>query len=363
MAERGILLFKYLSMGLFLLFLGCKGDVANEWQKSTVAPVKPGSTVKIRVVHATNPRLARFSQDHLRIILASAQLTAWKEFGVYVEFTDVPETGIDQLFALIPAALMKERTSSIYDFKSGGGDKQKLAEGINTTLTQRGTKLEDALAFAAPYLPADAHPKDLMSLSELLANVMLDRLQQWRHLNAADGAPVLDASPYNEWVYWDTLGYGNLPYDLVLTNQLIASAEYYGVDIHSAIRGGVTVGTTSYSRAGKYGSYIVFSTFPFQDNSETTRQLRGGEQYSEEDAAELAGAYLAHELGHLLFQLGHPFGQKACVMNPVSMLRFREWFSHINSSECPMGSRPEMTAGAIPPSFNTEWVRMAQEAK
>lgn len=356
------MLLKSLSIGMALLLLGCKGDV-NEWKNAAIAPVKPGATVHIRVVHAINPRLARFSPDHLRIILASAQLTVWKNFGVYVEFSDVPETGVDKLFALIPPPIREARLQSIYDFKSGTGDRQKLAEGIETTLTQRGTKLEDALAFAAPYLPAGTHPKDLKSLSELLSKVMLERLEQWRHVNAADGAPVLDASPYNEWVYWDTLGYGNLQYDLVITNQLIASAEYYGVDIHSAIRGGVTVGTTSYSRTNKYGSYVAFSTFPFLDNSESTRLLRGGEQYSEEDAAELAGAYLAHEIGHLLFQFGHPFGQKACVMNPASMLRFREWFDQVNSADCPMGSRPEMTAGNIPPNFNTEWVRMVQQPK
>ena len=159
---------KYLSIGIVLLLLGCKGDVVNEWQKSTVSPIKPGSTVLIRVVHATNPRLARFSPEHLRIILASAQLTVWKNFGVNVEFTDVPETGVDQLFALIPPSVREARLQSVYDFKSGTGDKQKLADGINTTLTQRGTKLEDALAFAAPYLPADTHPKDLKSFSELL---------------------------------------------------------------------------------------------------------------------------------------------------------------------------------------------------
>ena len=143
---------------------------------------------------------------------------------------------------------------------------------------------------------------------------------------------MLDASPYNEWVYWDTLGYGDLQYDLVITNQFIASAEYYGVDIHSALRGGVTVGTTSYSRTSKFSSYIVMSTFPFLDNSDATKLMRGGEQYSEADAAELAGAYMAHEIGHLLFQLGHPFGQRACVMNPASMLHFREWFDQINAA-------------------------------
>ncbi len=359
-----VLLSKCLSIGILLLLFGCKGDGdVNEWKNATVAPIQPGATVRIRVVHAVNPRLEQFSPDYLRIVLASAQLTVWKNFGVYVEFSDVPETSVDKLFALIPPAIRDARLQSIYDFKSGSGDRKKLAEGIETTLTQRKTKLADALAFAAPYLPANAHPGDLKAFSELLADVMLDRLQQWRQVKAVDGGPVLDASPYNEWVYWDTLGYGNLPYDLVITNQLIASAEYYGVDIHSAIRGGVTVGTTSYNRTGKYASYIAFSTFPFLDNSANNRLLRGGEQYSKEDAAELAGAYLAHEIGHLLFQFGHPFGQTACVMNPASMLKFREWFDQIDNTKCTIGSRPEMTAGNIPPNYNVEWVRLAQQAK
>lgn len=345
---------------LVLLLLGCsKTTTTGDWKNAPVDPIQPGAAVKLRVVHATNPRLARFSPDHLRIVLASAQLTMWRHFGIYVEFTDVAEIGVDQLFAVIPPSVRAARGESIYDFKSGKGDRRMLAEGIHNTLTERKTKLEDALVFAAPYLP-NAHPKDLMSLSESLSTVMLERLEQWRHVMAADGAPVLDASPYNEWVYWDTLGYGDLQYDLVLTNQFIASAEYYGVDIHSAIRGGVTVGTTSYSHSSQYGSYVFMSTFPFTDNSENTRQLRDGD-YSEELAAELAGAYLAHEIGHLLFQLGHPFGQKACVMNPASMLRFREWFNQINGKECPIGSRPEMRAGAIPPSFNQDWVKLTPQ--
>lgn len=353
------LLLKCLSLGMVVLLLGCKGS-GSEWQKAQVLPVKPGSTVQIRVIHATNDRFSRISPEQMRIMLASAQQTVRKNFGVDVEFTDVAEIGVDRLFALIRQPVREARKSSIYDFKSGTGDNRKLAEGINTTLTQRGTKLGDALAFAAPYLPAE-HPKDLMTFSELLSNVMLERLEDWRKVKAADGAPVLDASPYNEWIYWDTLGYANLPYDLVITNQLIASAEYVDVDVHSAIRGGVSVGTTSYSHNSKYGSYIFWSTFPFLDNSENTKLLRGGEKYSDMEAAELAGAYLAHEIGHLLFQFGHPFGQKACVMNPVSMLRFREWFHQINNTGCPMDSRPEMTAGAAPPYFNTNWLRMSRE--
>jgi hypothetical protein len=348
---------KYLCLVIVMLLCGCQ-EFGGKWQKAPFTSAKPGATVQIRVVNANNERLARMSPEQIRIMLASAQATVKKNFGVNVEFTEVAETGIAQIFALIPPQLGELRKSSIYDFKSGTGDKKKLTKGINTTLTERGTKWQDGLAYVKPYLPG-AHATDLGSFSELLSDVMLERLEGWRTVKAADGAPVLDATPYNEITYWDILGYGNLPYELVITNQLFASAEYVGVDIHTAIRGGVTVGLTTYSRNSKFGTYIVWSTFPFQDSSKHTKLLRGGETYSDEEAAELSGAYLAHEIGHMLFQFGHPFGQKSCVMNPVSMLRFREWLHQIDSAACPIGSRAEMTPGAIPEYFNANWLKMS----
>ena len=46
-------------------------------------------------------------------------------------------------------------------------------------------------------------------------------------------------------------------------------------------------------------------------------------------------------------------------MNPVSMLRFREWLHQIDSAACPIGSRAEMTPGAIPEYFNANWLKMS----
>lgn len=345
---------------MLLMLLGCSQET-DDWRTATVAPLKPGTSVKLRVVYADNSRLARFSPDHLRIVLASAQLAVWKNFGTFVEFTEPEEIGLDKLFATLPPPIRETRVESIYDFKSGKGDVRMLSAGIQRTLEERGTKLADALTFAAPYI-ASKRPRDLKSLSDELASVMLERLSQWRSVKARDGAPLIDTSPYNEWVYWDTLGYGDLQYDLVLTNQIIVSAEYYGVDIHSAIRGGLTAGTTSYSRNSRYGSFVFFSTFQFQDESEVTLKFREGETYTEEYAAELAGAYLAHEIGHLLFQLGHPFGQKACAMNPARMMRFQEWYEQIDAAACPFGSRSEMKPGAIPPSYNLTWVKQLKTA-
>jgi hypothetical protein len=43
---------------------------------------------------------------------------------------------------------------------------------------------------------------------------------------------------------------------------------------------------------------------------------------------------LVHEIGHQLFDLGHAYGKKACVMNPPGMLRFREWAERLSPADC-----------------------------
>jgi hypothetical protein len=47
-------------------------------------------------------------------------------------------------------------------------------------------------------------------------------------------------------------------------------------------------------------------------------------------------------------------------MNPASLLRFREWSHQLDSAACQIGSRPEMTPGAIPEYYNVNWLRMSQ---
>ncbi|HXC38906.1 MAG TPA: hypothetical protein VN667_08155 [Burkholderiales bacterium] len=75
--------------------------------------------------------------------------------------------------------------------------------------------------------------------------------------------------------------------------------------------------------------------------------LRGGETYSEDDAAIYAAYILVHELGHQLFHFGHPFGAKACVMNPTPLLHFRDWVKGLSPRDCPIGSSNAMKPGAV----------------
>ncbi|MDD2929610.1 MAG: hypothetical protein PHY50_07315 [Sideroxydans sp.] len=341
-----------------LLLTGCRSE--SEWQQTEIVPIPPGATLHLRVAHAVNDRLPRMTPEQLHSLLAETRRTTLEHFGVHLEFSEITETSVDALLALIPPAVRQARMNEIYDFKSGTGNRTRLAKGILRTLQERGTKLADALAYARPYLPDTANPRTLQELSSVLAGVLLARLDDWRTIRANDGKPVLDETVRNEWILWDTVGYGELPYDLVITNQLVASAEFTAVELHTALRGGLTTGTTTFSRTSPYGSFVFWSTFPFTDTSVPGHALRGNEDYNATQAAEISGAYLAHEVGHMLFKLGHPFGDQACVMNPVSMLRYREWQAGLDAARCRIGSRAEMRVGAIPETYNAEWLRMAQ---
>jgi hypothetical protein len=342
-----------------LLLSGCRSG--NVWRHTEIVPIAPGATIHLRVAHAVNDRLPRMTAEQLQTLLEATRKTALEHFGVHLKFSEITETSVDALLALIPPQVRLARMDEIYDFKSGTGDRKRLADGILTTLQERKTTLADALAYARPYLPDTANPQTLREFSTVLADVMLARLDDWRTIKALDGKPVLDDTPRNEWIFWDTLGYGALPYDVVITNQLVASAEFTAVEVHTAIRGGLTTGTTTFSRTAPYGSFVFWSTFPFTDTSAQSHALRGNEDYSATQAAELSGAYLAHEIGHLLFKFGHPFGAQACVMNPASMLDYRAWHEGLDAQRCRIGSLPEMRVGAIPEVYNADWLRMAQE--
>jgi len=88
------------------------------------------------------------------------------------------------------------------------------------------------------------------------------------------------------------------------------SAEYTSLATHSAIRGGITAGSTSFSEHGRYGSYAVLSPLVFEDPyAGALAELRDDERYPPYEAASLAGAYTAQEgLGHLLLGLEWAWG-------------------------------------------------------
>ncbi|MBI3188122.1 MAG: hypothetical protein HYZ31_09715, partial [Gammaproteobacteria bacterium] len=209
--------------------------------------------------------------------------------------------------------------------------------------------------YARPYLLSDEHVTDLATLARALVDTQITRLQYWYENPAADGKPIIDGSPYNQWVWWDSLGYGALPYDVVITNQLVASLETYDVAMHSALRGGINGGTMTYSKQGRYGGYVFISVFALLNDMAMLTSLRDDAHYSDEQLAQYAAATLAHELGHLFFHYDHPYGASACLMNPTPLLRYRTWYEALNTDACRALQLPQMQTGAVHISYNPNW--------
>jgi hypothetical protein len=338
----------------FLLSACSKKSEEAQWQP--VPLPKVGKAVELRVVSAVNPRFPAFTQDEIRRMLAETAKVAREHFGVELQFTlagEIPLTELFDQYLVEPAA--GAQRSKIYDFKRGTGDREKLIQGTLHYLQRENTTLDEKINYAQPYLLAPLQERTELSLAAALVDTQLARLKNWQTVLAADGKPVIDDSEFNEYMLWDVLGYAELPWDIIVTNQLVASAEYTSTSVHSAIRGGITGGSTGYSRASPYKQFIFWSTFLYSDDSDYIMQLRKGARYSRDFELQLSGAYLAHEIGHMLFQFGHPLVESGCVMTPVELLDFLVWYERLDPDRCPVGGNPQMRPGVLPVEYNPAW--------
>ena len=355
-----------LSTGFALIFSGAgwgKENETTEWIIERVPlPVLPKRPIKLRVAYLENPRFAPVSDAAIKVILAEANKIVQTHFGVTLQFEPAEKIELEAVFSRIPLIYKRAAAKSVFDFKSRPSDSaaiRRLAKANYAAISRSRSDLGDLIKFASPHLGGlidrvyreDRSP-DAWKFATVVTFLMLKRLSQIASVPVEDGRPAIDGSPFNEWAYWDQLGHGGLPWEVVITNQLVASAEYYGASLHTALRGGVTAGTTSVSPLSRYGSYSWISTFPFTGAASKLVVLRKGEVYIRGDEAErLAGALLAHEIGHQLFHFDHPFGNPACVMAPTPLMEFRRWHAAFDAEKCKVGSSLQMVPGAAKINF------------
>ena len=308
-------------------------------------PVLPKGEIELRVAYVVNPRLPRMNDAQLALLLDQLRQTSQVHFGVSLRFTPIQTLDIAQAFARIPPDRQQAAQALRADLQQGTVDLPRLAAAYADTFRLRNETLPELLRYVDGHLP-EPKPRSLESLGSAVAKLHVQRAQSWMNIRASDGKPVLDAHPYNEFVFWVALGYGGLPYELLLTNQPILSVEYAETAIASALRGGYTNGVTTYGSASRYGAFSVWSTFAFSAQDDWTVQMRGGERYTPEQAAALSGIAATHEIGHQLFHYSHPFGQSACVMNPVPLFAYQAWAAALSPQDCPANGSPAMRPGA-----------------
>ncbi|MCP5145058.1 MAG: hypothetical protein H6978_09585 [Gammaproteobacteria bacterium] len=323
------------------------------WQDVPL-PVLGSAPVMLRVAYIENPRFASLDDDSIAAILAATATLTRNHFHTDIRFSSITRLSINDVFATIPRSAREAAEEATYRPEHGIEGRYPLIETTYNRLISDQTDEQQAMAFARPFLPAATPLTDMKSLAVALVLHQLRGLQQWRSFAAPDGKPYIDeATGFHQWSLWGAMGYGDLPWEVVITNQLIASAEYNGNSIHTALRGGVVFGSTYYNHASPLQEYSMLSTFQYQ---EEFSRLMALPVLKREEQVQYAAATLTHELGHLLFHFGHPYHNTACIMHPVPGFNHREHFAALEPSRCEPGSEPEMQPGAATIQFYSGWL-------
>lgn len=247
----------------------------------------------------------------------------------------------------------KKFDRSIGDFRNGKVNWKRVRKSLVKQIKKQKEPLSRQIEFARPYLVLPLEEEPLESFADAVIETFKVRLLHWTVANLEDGHPAIGKAPgfadlpYNEYNYWVLMAKLGIDAEIILTNQLVASVEYFGVPIHTSIRGGITGGSTEYNPSSKLGSLAWVSLFPYLSNDERIVELRNGDTYSRDEALSYAGVMLAHEMGHQLFHFGHPWSNAACVMRPAELLDFASWTKRLDAKRCRIGSSPAMMPGTV----------------
>jgi hypothetical protein len=343
----------WLALLLVFLLLSCEKE--PEWERVSL-PDLPNETITLSVASVVNPRFPELTDMQLQKILDKTAVMVRQHFGLSVSFKKPVSVSIESFFNYLKDNVKKERGRDIVKFSRVSKDEiRKMRRGVYKTLGQYWNDREVVADYARPYLLTPYEGDDFKQLARALVDTLLQRLQYWQTQKAKDGKPVINNDPYNEWVWWDSIGYGDMPYDVVITNQIVASAEVYDMSVHSSIRGGITAGTTTYSEQSQFKAYTYIMVYPMLNDSDMLTQLRNDEHYTDEQVVTYSAALLTHELGHLLLHLGHPFGNQNCVMSPTPLLKYREWYEGLDAAQCLINSEEMMTPGIARLEYRPDW--------
>ncbi len=335
-------------------------DSKTDW---SVVPLPDISRqpVQLSVASVVNSRFKQLTDSQIKQILLTSQLMVKKFFDIDIEFSETEVISIEETFNYLDPSVIAQRKSEIVDTDfidaaAKSKAREEMQQALYATLSNYSGNEQSVINYAQPYLlNPDEKQKDFIGLSYALIDTLLERLNYWQLQKADDGKPVLNHNGYHQWVWWDSLGYSKMPYDVLITNQLVASAEYYAMDVHSSMRGGITAGTTTYSKYASLNSYVYIMVYPMLNDTTLLETLRGDESYSTEQIINYSAALLTHELGHMLLHLGHPFGNKACIMSPTVMLNYRDWVENLDAELCAVGSSQDMKPGAANLDYNRSW--------
>lgn len=300
--------------------------------------------LNLRVLVVNNSRLALLNIQDAENILLLAKVIAKKQLDIDISFSKVELKKISEVKSYLSEAEISWIESQRLNL-SKSDDIAELKRAMHSELSLNENMSTEVQKYALPHLAKQPTNNSKDAFIEALADTQIQINKKWESQTALDGQPLILADLFNEFSFWQSIGYLPIDYEVVLTNQIIVSSERIGNAVHSALRGGVSNGVTNSSNKSANGAVSVVSTFPFFSRDKTTKTLRGNKSYTKQDSQKYATALLVHELGHQLLHLGHPFNNSNCIMNPPQRLQFDAWYQGLDSNKCLLNSSDAMTPG------------------
>lgn len=298
--------------------------------------------ITLRVVRAINPRFDALTEAEFEEVLRQTVDLVQFHFGLEVQFERGEDYDVSELMKLNPPAAREDAIGLTYELPDPSRAPMRLAGMIARALENGQSSIAEAVEVLGPLIPGAAE-MDVDDLALAIAEVWANGLRRWQGLRAQDRRPVIDFGINHQKAIWDVLGYGDLPFEIVMTNQLIASAELYGFYPGLAKLGGLSLGSTAFSRSSSLGTFGMVSTFFLVNDLGNLSNLGPNQIIHDPSVIRENALTLTHEIGHMLMHLGHPEGKPGCIMSAA--------YLDVQSAPevpCPVNSEPAMIPGAGP---------------
>ena len=337
------------------------GGGAWVWRRETSPTFVPvptrtglGSAEKpfqLSVAYIRNPDQPEFAEANLSDLLRRTRRVVLEHLGIHVEFAVPVTLLIDDAFARVPQHtrnLIDQTRIELDEFlgPQGAALRASLKESVNESLKHGHSSFNDFVEFVRPLLAVE---RPLTTIDELTAAVSETQVRRIRSMEKEKAFSIGVRRRYHAFTHWAYLQEAKLRFDVLITNQLIAGAEAGAAEIHSSLRGGVTGGSAVSNASANHGVTAVASLYPFFSDAAWLREMRDDTEATPYELVEREAFFaslLAHELGHMLLHLDHPFGVPSCVMAPAPLLKYRVHARQLDAARCRAAKSTAMKPGA-----------------
>ncbi len=286
---------------------------------------------QLSVAYVINPRLPQLPATEIKKIIARVAKLTSERFSLELQTEKFEIVEISQLFDKHKQHLRSDQRVQRHILKAEEASKALLFKGFLQAFENMPTReLIAAVQNQTNAAKIDTNQARAAILKQV-AHLHIDKLMQIKAIQVeSDGKNLLQDDLFNEYMAWDYILEHQSEYDVIITNQIVASAETYYPTVHTSMRGGITSGFAGKSKA-RYGGTVLMTTFPFTSQSSFFSHDRG-KDYSPEEIVETIAFVTTHEFGHLFKYRKHYYDHPGCIMRPAPGLHYLEWVNEIKAN-------------------------------